>query len=378
MASLASLAGAAAEQADVEDRLGGMTVDAPSGGEEKKIIFCDDEPTNLDMGAAATENMQDRQRRAHMNQASEVASRPQAIGPIPPAAGADLAALRAWAQLHIQSFLVPRTQNKRAHVKWANEGGAERGRMGVGTRPRTGTDLTGIGDRFDLKSGLKGEQLETVEREINADKAAAIVLDWDRTTTLLEGLLLQPATAPDLDSTLEMYKAQGFVPATATSQEIAKFWLEDPSPGGEGRREKLGQVLRLANEKNIPIFIITNNEANVAFSQGISDILQQGLGVDVEVANIMGGGSKGGWLPKIQTIKRLADDARINLAPAGVATVAVPGEEGGGTPEWVFDGGRRRTRRRKTRISKSRKKKKGRRRKTHKGRRRRRTFRRRK
>ena len=53
----------------------------------------------------------------------------------------------------------------------------------AGPVPKTGRD------EFHKASGLKGAYLDLLMRDLQADKVSAIVLDWDRTVLIMEGMV---------------------------------------------------------------------------------------------------------------------------------------------------------------------------------------------
>ena len=143
-------------------------------------------------------------------------------------------------------------------------------------------------DKFHKASGLKGIYLDQLMTDLQADKVSAIVLDWDRTVLIMEGMVTGKKKTPDLDSLLAFYKKLGLFPADMTPTKMAHYFLHDPSD--PQRIEKLSHVLRYAQSKKVPIFILTNNTMPMNNPNIIVDILRE-IGVYITQQQVIGGGS---------------------------------------------------------------------------------------
>lgn len=140
------------------------------------------------------------------------------------------------------------------------------------------------------ESGINMEHLQELEQDINNDTVSALVFDWDRTICLSEGGLLsitdflnniRPSKLfYDIDAYINyinavVYKGQPEFPNTTL---LAEYYLH--SKLEPGRIEKMKTVLTMAQEKEIPIIILTNNPMP-SRDKGllIRDIMRLGLGL---------------------------------------------------------------------------------------------------
>jgi len=153
-------------------------------------------------------------------------------------------------------------------------------------------------------SGINSKQMKDVLRKIRENRVAALVFDWDRTLTLFEGIpaiwryprsaehpVGKLVRADNLDELLERYKEYGLIDDRPwTLQRLAKFLLEDP--GDPERVGNLGKLLREAQKKNIPIFILTNNSIVIRQKKLLTDILWYGLDIEIPPEQVFGSGSK--------------------------------------------------------------------------------------
>ena len=143
-------------------------------------------------------------------------------------------------------------------------------------------------DKFYKASGLKGKYLDRLLTDLQADLVSAIVLDWDRTVLLMEGMVTGKKKTPDLGSLLTYYKNLGLLSADTTPTKMAHYFLHDPL--NPGRIQQLSNVLRYAQSKKVPIFILTNNTMPMNNPNIIVDILRE-IGVYISREQVIGAGS---------------------------------------------------------------------------------------
>ena len=147
-------------------------------------------------------------------------------------------------------------------------------------------------------SGLTTKEFDLITEAMNDDKVAALIFDWDRTFTLIEGLFLPPLvpqlTKMGIDGTrlagvLEVYKKLWkVVDEKFTEKDLAEYYLHDPLD--PERVSKLKKVLKDAESRNIPIFILTNNDIPQTRPKLMADILSAALDVNIPLSHIISAG----------------------------------------------------------------------------------------
>lgn len=136
------------------------------------------------------------------------------------------------------------------------------------------------------ESGVKTRHLEDLTNDINENKVSAIVFDFDKTLQLFEGALVGPSKT--LDEMLVLLKTNNLAPEKWTKEDLATFILHDVTD--ENRINNLRITLNLAENKGIPIFIITNNDIPRNNQNGVLTDLFEFLGATVGEDKILGGG----------------------------------------------------------------------------------------
>ena len=137
------------------------------------------------------------------------------------------------------------------------------------------------------KSGVKTSHLVDLANDINENKVSAIVFDFDKTLQLFEGALVGPSKT--LDEMLVLLKTNNLAPEKWTKEDLATFILHDVTD--ENRINNLRITLNLAENKGIPIFIITNNDIPRSNQNGVLTDLFEFLGATVGEDKILGGGT---------------------------------------------------------------------------------------
>jgi len=139
-------------------------------------------------------------------------------------------------------------------------------------------------------SGVKNAHLENIKT--NIDKIRALVFDWDKTFTLFEGVSfgLPSYGVKNLQQSIAFLKKYKYIPDNWTKLHFIKYILHDKNEPNRFKRMSL--ILKLAQSKNIPIFILTNNAMPINQKQIFIDVFNI-LGVVVPAENIFKGGSSG-------------------------------------------------------------------------------------
>lgn len=137
------------------------------------------------------------------------------------------------------------------------------------------------------ESGVKTHHLDQLNEDIWKDKVLAVVFDFDRTLQLFEGALV--GNSKSLEECLNKLKTYKLAPDNWGRNDLATFILHDANDSQ--RIDNLMTTLQLAENKKIPIFIITNNALPRNNQQEFLTDLFNFLGVTVEKDFILGGGT---------------------------------------------------------------------------------------
>ena len=210
-----------------------------------------------------------------------------------------------------------------------------------------------------------------------------LIFDWDQTMTLTNGMILGDGNT--LEEQLNDLIAAGDVPATWTTETLARWYLHNPDD--ENRIMNLKDFFEEVQQMKIPVFILTANGLSESKPNIMPDILKAAL--NLEISGLFRAGH-GGGITKREAIRDIiipaANDhwhavanqieeeeaaaaewaANAEAAPDAAAAEAPDAE--GPAKKKQKKGGRRKTRRKKRRR-KTRKRK--RRRRTRKKKRRR-------
>ena len=143
---------------------------------------------------------------------------------------------------------------------------------------------------YHPNSGVKVKHLEDIKK--NIDNIRALVFDWDKTLTLFEGVTVGTPSSgvTSLKTSLKMLKKWKYLPKDWTSSKFARYLLHDSTD--ETRFDKLSETLQLAQSKNIPIFILTNNPMGSNQKNLFIEVFAE-LGVNLSIKHILRGGSNG-------------------------------------------------------------------------------------
>ena len=143
---------------------------------------------------------------------------------------------------------------------------------------------------YHPNSGVKAKHLEDIKKNIN--NIRALVFDWDKTLTLFEGVTVGTPSSgvTSLKTSLKMLKKWKYLPNDWTLSKFARYLLHDSTD--ETRFDKLSETLQLAQSKNIPIFILTNNPMGSNQKNLFIEVFAE-LGVTLSIKHILRGGSNG-------------------------------------------------------------------------------------
>jgi len=199
-----------------------------------------------------------------------------------------------------------------------------------------------------------------------------LIFDWDQTMTLTNGMIL--GDGDTLEEQLNDLIAAGDVPATWTTETLARWYLHNPDD--ENRIMNLKDFFEEVQQMNIPVFILTANGLSESKPNLMPDILKAAL--NLEISGLFRAGH-GGGITKREAIRDIiipaandhwdavanqieeeeaAANAEANAEAANAEGPAKKKQKVKAAAAEGQGGGRRRTRRRK------RKKRKRRRRRT--------------
>ena len=172
----------------------------------------------------------------------------------------------------------------------------------------------------------------------------ALIFDWDQTMTLTNGMILGDGNT--LEEQLADLIETGDVPATWTTETLARWYLHDPDD--ENRIMNLREFFEEVQGMQIPVFILTANSLSTNNPQIMPDILRAALNLEIPPDRLIRAGHPGG-ITKPEAIR----DQISDLVTAHWNAIAPAAE---GSPKKKARRGGRKTRRRKRRRRKSRKK----------------------
>jgi hypothetical protein len=128
------------------------------------------------------------------------------------------------------------------------------------------------GDSYDKLSGIQEEHIEKLYNFLELLMTSHprdpmhVLLDWDRTLTVVEGYLGVEKICERLPSVVKAYKAQGILPAETDLDVITpkhkEHMYEDQLRylfGGAGRLAMIRDMLNSLSEHGIYVWILTNN-----------------------------------------------------------------------------------------------------------------------
>ena len=160
-----------------------------------------------------------------------------------------------------------------------------------------GTKEKKHGDNIYLGSGLNSTHFKMINDDI--DNISCIVLDWDKTITLIDGITTYDTdfignlkSGDAIKKILYTWKNQGHFfrnPDKWGTKQMAEYFLHDPK--NPRRIEELSETLIFAQKKGVPIFIVTNNDIPRKNKQIFIDIFDE-IGIKINKDCIFGGGSK--------------------------------------------------------------------------------------
>lgn len=130
----------------------------------------------------------------------------------------------------------------------------------------------------DQYSGIQEEEIANLVVGVEDNLVSAVVFDWDRTLTKTEGLYA-PSTPV---STLSEYKSKletkyptelRNLVELSDKDFVAYFFHNHDDPSYEDRPAMIGELLTFLNERNIPVFVLTNSKIGDHSPGLMSDML---------------------------------------------------------------------------------------------------------
>jgi hypothetical protein len=130
----------------------------------------------------------------------------------------------------------------------------------------------------DEYSGIQEEEITNLVIGVEADLVSAVVFDWDRTLTKTEGLYAPPTPV----STLSEYKSKlktkyptelRNLVELSDKDFVAYFFHNHDDPSYEDRPAMIGELLTFLNERDIPVFVLTNSKIGDHSPGLMSDML---------------------------------------------------------------------------------------------------------
>ena len=130
----------------------------------------------------------------------------------------------------------------------------------------------------DKYSGIQEEEISNLVVGVEDDLVSAVVFDWDRTLTKTEGLYA-PSTPV---STLSEYKSKlktkyptelRNLVELSDKDFVAYFFHNHDDPSYQDRPDMIGELLTFLNERNIPVFVLTNSKIGDHSPGLMSDML---------------------------------------------------------------------------------------------------------
>ena len=115
-----------------------------------------------------------------------------------------------------------------------------------------------------------------------------LIFDWDQTMTLTNGMILGDGNT--LEEQLNDLIAAGDVPATWTTETLARWYLHNPDD--ENRIMNLKDFFEEVQQMNIPVFILTANGLSESKPNIMPDILRAAL--NLEISGLFRAGYGGG------------------------------------------------------------------------------------
>ena len=145
-------------------------------------------------------------------------------------------------------------------------------------------------DKFYINSGFQGELITQLDTAIDENRVSILVFDWDRTLSLIDGCVLGTTPNYSLSDLLNLWESINLIPKGQwTTNDLARYMLENPNR--PERIDNLARILNKAQERGIPVYVLTNNASPLLFPGMIVEILAE-IGVNIPLENVVGGGSQ--------------------------------------------------------------------------------------
>jgi hypothetical protein len=179
-------------------------------------------------------------------------------------------------QIHFIKIDESARYNDKIHSKYLEENSLQR-------------DSFLLNENMDLKSGVTQSHFDELFSTIKSNKVEAVVFDWDRTLTKIEGFFRVTRTpGNDKFRSVREYRnklnekhSHFFTPWESwTDREFVEYLFHSPlDKNPSDRFNMLSKNLQNIQKKGIPIFILTNNPIiklhleNRCFFQNMMEIL---------------------------------------------------------------------------------------------------------
>ena len=154
---------------------------------------------------------------------------------------------------------------------------------------------------MDPLSGIQESEIFKLKDAASKGEVLAVVFDWDRTLTMIEGISAPPnrithSIGQYKNDLVQKYSSMEGM-EKMSDKDVAHYYFHNPSDGDtkedvEKRPHLIGTMLRDLQSMRIPIFILTNNQAGkvvegVQDQRGLlADMLKQ-IGVDIPKDHII-------------------------------------------------------------------------------------------
>lgn len=154
---------------------------------------------------------------------------------------------------------------------------------------------------MDPLSGIQEAEIFKLKDAASKGEVLAVVFDWDRTLTMIEGISAPPnrithSIGQYKNDLVQKYSSMKGM-ELMSDKDIAHYYLHNPADGDakkdvEKRPHLIGTMLRDLQTMGIPIFILTNNQAGkvvegVQDQRGLLEDMLKQIGVDIPKDHII-------------------------------------------------------------------------------------------
>lgn len=153
------------------------------------------------------------------------------------------------------------------------------------------------GENLFLGSGLRKEHFTQIKEDVDKKLISCLVFDWDRTITLIEGILLgiiellSPKKGEVLRDSLSQWKSTNLFKNKDkwNKKEFAKYFLHDPEY--PDRIDDMRDSFTYAQKKGVPIFILTANRIPKGGKKNVFVDIFDAIGIKINEDCVFGGDS---------------------------------------------------------------------------------------